>query len=175
MSNHDKPQSTREYRIYLPQTRQFIPVNEEVYREYYRPIWRIQKRAQAHGQCICTKKNLWRCDGDCLVCPYKTAGDIISLDAELGSDDGSTMTLLDTIPDTSISIEDAVADSILLEELLKALDELDPEGRQMCDLIMQGQSEREAAANMQMARSTFKRHWVKVRAALFDRLKDYYL
>lgn len=175
MSNNDNTQPSREYQIYLPQTRQFIPVNQEVYYEYYRPIWRIQKRAQAHGQCKCTKMNLWKCNGDCHICPYHASGDIISLDVELGSEEGSTMTLLDTIPDPTINIEEAVADSILLEELLKALDELDPEGRRMCELIMQGQSEREAAATMQMARSTFKRHWTKVKAILFDRLKDYYL
>ena len=175
MSNQDDSQSTREYRIYHPQARKFIPVSQEIYYEYYRPIWRIQKRAQDHGQCICTKNNLWKCDGDCLVCPYHTAGDTRSLDAELESEDGSTMTLLDTIPDPTINIEDAVADSIMLEELLKSLDELDPDGRSMCELIIQGHSEREAAAIMQIGRSTFKRQWAKVKDNLYDRLKDYYL
>ena len=175
MSNHENTQPSKEFQIYLPRIRQFIPVSQEVYYEYYRPIWRIQKRAQAHGQCVCTRKNLWKCDGDCLVCPFHSAGDTLSLDAELESDDGATMTLLDTIADPSINIEDTVADSVMLEELLKALDELNPEGRRMCELIMQGQSEREAATTMQMARSTFKRHWATIKAKLYDRLKDSYL
>ena len=175
MSNHENTQPSREYKIYLPRTRQFIPVSQEVYYEYYRPIWRIQKRAQAHGQCVCTRKNLWKCDGDCVVCPYHSAGDSISLDADFESDDGATMTMLEMMADPTINIEDTVADSIMLEELLKALDELDPEGRRMCELIMQGQSEREAAATMQMARSTFKRHWSDVKAKLYERLKDFYL
>ena len=175
MSNSENSQPSREYKIYLPRTRQFIPVSQEVYYEYYRPIWRIQKRAQAHGQCVSTRNNLWKCDGDCLACPYHSAGDTLSLDADLESDDGTAMTMLDTIADPTTNIEDTVADNIMLEELLKALEELDPEGRRMCELIMQGQSEREAATTMQMARSTFKRYWANIKAKLYDRLKDSYL
>ena len=40
---------------------------------------------------------------------------------------------------------------------------------------MMHHSEREAAEIMGMARSTFKRHWAKIRAVLQDRLKGYYI
>ena len=64
------------------------------------------------------------------------------------------------------------------EELLKALydelDRLDPEGKRICALMMH-HSEREAAEIMGMARSTFKRHWAKIRPVLQDRLKGYYI
>ena len=35
----------------------YIPVTEEVYKEYYRPIWRTHYRARKHERCGCTD---WR-------------------------------------------------------------------------------------------------------------------
>ena len=83
------------------------------------------------------------------------------------------ITLHETLADESQLIEAIVEDAVLLEELLQALEELDPEGKKMCRLIMEGCSERQAADVMNMARSTFKRHWDRVKEILAERLKDY--
>ena len=74
-----KQENTR--KIYIRSTKTWVSVTEEVYREYYRPIWRLQKETQKNGQCMCPKAKLWVCDGDCATCEYRAAGNTISLDA----------------------------------------------------------------------------------------------
>ena len=63
--------------------------------------------------------------------------------------------------------------TLLLEELNKALDELDPEGKRITELIQAGVSDRDAAASMDMKKSTYSEHKLKLLAALKDRLKDF--
>lgn len=63
---------------FIPLNGQRIPVSEEIYYEYYRPIWAIRKRAQAHGQCMCPGSKLWKCNGDCPACSYHAAALIIA-------------------------------------------------------------------------------------------------
>lgn len=163
---------TNERKIYIRSTKQWVPVTEEVYREYYRPIWRLQKEAQKNGQCICPKSKLWICDGDCAVCEYHTAGNTVSLDAPIENADGEEFCLLDTLEDPTSSFADVLVDRLLLEQLLDELVERDPEGKRICELIMEGQSEREAAVTLNMARSTFKRHWSAIKAELARQIKE---
>lgn len=62
----------------------------------------------------------------------------------------------------------------LLDALHTELARLEPADRRICALLMEGHSEREAAALMGMPRSTFKRRWAKLRTALRKRLEPYY-
>lgn len=89
-----------------------------------------------------------------------------------GEDDD--LTLGDTLADDAPTADSILMDEELLKALYDELDRLDPEGKRICELMMH-HSEREAAEIMGMARSTFKRHWAKIRAVLQDKLKDYYI
>lgn len=168
----NKPKRS-EYFIYVPELRIYEPVSEEVYKEYYRPIWRTFKKEHYHKRCSCPGQSWHLCCGDCCTCSFHTAGDMLSMDMEMGDSEEEGITLHETLADESQLIESIVEDAILLEELLHALEELDPEGKKMCRLIMEGCSERQAADMMNMARSTFKRHWDRVKEILAERLKDY--
>ena len=77
------------------------PITEEQYRALYPDIWATQKREQYHGRCMCTKRYLWKCDGQCDLCEYH-APDTTSLDEPLPDGNG---TLGDYIPDSRPSIE----------------------------------------------------------------------
>ena len=55
-----------------------VPVTEEVYLEWYRPIWRCHDFARRHGQCSLSRWQL--CEGDCAICRFRMAGDHSSLD-----------------------------------------------------------------------------------------------
>ena len=83
------------------------------------------------------------------------------------------LTLGDTLRDDSPTLESIIIQKELLEALYEELDRLDPEGKRICELMMY-HSERESAEILGMARSTFKRHWAKIRDELRDKLKDYY-
>lgn len=169
MSTQANQGQAKERKIYLPNTNEWVTVTEEVYREYYRPIWRIQKAAQKNGQCVCPRSKLWRCDGDCAVCSYRATGNTLSLDAPMKNANGDEMCLGDTISDPDAAFADIVLDSIFLEQLLDELAERDPDGRRICELIMSGKTERECAAALNMARNTFTYRRDKLFASLRER------
>ena len=147
-----------------------MPISEEVYREIFPMIWQIQKRMQRIGRCVCPKSMLWACDADCPVCRYKADGNQVPLDTAI--DDEGEVTIGDTLTDESPSPESIAIDQALLEMLYQELEELAPEGRRICELMMNC-SEREAAAKLNMARSTFKYQWERVKAQLRDKLKEF--
>ena len=169
MSNQANQGQAKDRKIYLPNTNEWVLVTEEVYLEYYRPIWRIQKSARKNGQCVCPKSKLWRCDGDCAVCGYHATGNTLSLDAPMENANGDEMCLGDTLGDPDAAFADIVLDSIFLEQLLDELAERDPDGRRICELIMSGKTERECAAALNMARNTFTYRRDKLFASLRER------
>ncbi len=146
-------------------------VSEEVYKGTSPEIWREQKRRQASGQCRCPKSKLWACDLDCEYCRYQAAGNQVSLDAPL--EDASGLTIADTIPSRGRSPEDIVIDMFMMDALLRELKQLDPEGRRMCKLFSDGISESESARIMGMPRMTYVHHWEKVKAQLYEKLKEW--
>ena len=160
-------------RYFIPIDGMPIEVSEEVYRAYYRPIWNTRYHAQKNGECRCTKAQIWKCDGVCPGCPFYAAGKKVSLDTTSGGEDDD-LTLGDTLADDAPTADSILMDEELLKALYDELDRLDPEGKRICALMMH-HSEREAAEIMGMARSTFKRHWAKIRPVLQDRLKGYYI
>lgn len=173
MSNQENQQSPRIYKIYINRIKTWVEVTKEQHNAYYRDICATRKRAQFHGQCMCPKSKLWMCDGDCLACEFKSAGDKLSLNYTFENKQGKQTSLIDTLASDDASVASIAEEAELLTALYKRLQELDPDGRRMCELIMQGKSEREAAEDMQMARSTYKRHWNKVKELLREQLKDY--
>lgn len=119
--------NTKEYQpfIYDRSTKTKIPVSKEVRDAYYREAARIRMKEQAHGRCVCSQKDVWACDGDCLVCEHYRSGDIASLDIPVGEDGEDT--LLDMMPDETPSIKSVIADRDLLDRLFARLRELDPD------------------------------------------------
>ena len=166
-------QSTRIYKVYIHRLKTWVEVTKEQHDAYYRDIWATRKRAQYHGQCMCPKSKLWMCDGDCLACEFKAAGNTLSLDYTFENKKGKETSLLDILESDDVSAASIMEEAELLTVLYQRLQELDPDGRRICELIMQGKSEREAAEDMQMARSTFKRRWNAVKELLREQLKDY--
>ncbi len=149
--------------IYLQGQR--IPVTEEVYQAYYRPIWRVHDYARRHGQCGISD---WRrCEGDCGLCKHHTTGDGGSIDFlfeeyELEFEaEGSNP-------------EDIIGEALLLEELLKELDEIDPDGRRIAELLMDGETDRNIASSLGIARSTFSDRKLRIRKELKKRLHKFF-
>ena len=129
----------------------FIPVNgtpvevsEEVYRAYYRPVWGTRYHAQKNGECRCSKRQLWLCDGICSGCPFHTSETNISFETPVADGD-EDITIEDALMG-SPSPESILMDKELLDALYNELNRLDPEGRRICELFMQGKTEREIAA-----------------------------
>ena len=157
MQNNDK-------KYFIPVDGTPIEVSEEVYRAYY--------HAQKNGECRCTKAQLWKCDGVCPGCPFYAAGKKVSIDTPIGGEEDE-LTLGDTLADDAPSAESILMDKELLDALYDELNRLDPDGRRICELIMQGKTEREIASEMERLRSTVNYQKNKVLSTLREALKDY--
>ena len=157
------PQQFTGKEYYIEINGQEIPVSEEVYRAYKRPVWTEHKRKERSKRCI--GENGINCTGDCSKCDKQRIGSILSLDAF--EEDGFEPS------DPSPEPAEIVAGKLLLEELFKALDELDPDSRRICELIAQGATEREIAAVLGIRQSTlnYRKHQLLTR--LRERLVDF--
>lgn len=142
---------------------EWIPVTEEVYQAWYRPIWKTFRFAYRHGRCRCPN---WRlCEGDCGLCTYRRAGDQASLDQwqeEYGREEEAYG------EDPSEIAENRVAyDALLLE-----LDEIDPNGRRTSQLLQDGVDDRTAAKMLGLPRSTYSDKKLRIRRELKKRKKS---
>lgn len=149
--------------IYVRSTREKIPVSEEMAKSYYRETGRIRKREQYYGRCMCPKKYIWSCDGDCISCRYHAAGNIISLDAD-NCGDGSNLYNSQSI--ATVNMEDIIIDRILLETFIERLRELDPDADRIIEMLSEDMSDRAIAKQLGRKQRTFADQMKRYRAEL---------
>lgn len=109
---------------------------------------------------------------DCQTCPFCLGESTLSIDAEMITDWHPT-TLDETVPDKTADVEEILMKAELLDALHYELAALEPEGRKMCELFMEGKSERESAKIMAIPQTTYNRHWQKVKKLLNRKLGKY--
>lgn len=164
MSNKVKPE-TKEYYIIIEG--QEVPVTDEVYRAYKRPTWAEHKRNDREKLCQVSNGNggLKRCTEDCSNCQHKKEGKVLSLDDLTEKKHKMEVHEHD--------VAEIVVEKVLLEELFKILDELDPKSQRICDLIMDGHSKREIARIMSIPQSSFEYQFKKLMTSLERHLINY--
>jgi len=117
---------------------QQVPVTEEVYRAYKRPLWAEHKRKERAKRC--RVENGFRCTKDCKTCSKLRDGGDLSL--EKFTEDGFEVA-------DSVDIAELVADKLLLEQLVAALDDLEPDERSLIDaLFCNDRTERDYATDV---------------------------
>ena len=136
---------------------QAVPVTGEVYDAYYQPIWRTFNFARMHGQCSIPD---WHgCEGDCGICRYKTAGDEFSLN-ELA--EANAHELINTDTDPACIVEGM----IVMEDILDAIEEIDPDGRKIAMLMTAGETDSSIARTLKIPGSTFYKRKMRIRREL---------
>lgn len=147
---------------------QEVPVSEEVYRAYNRPNWAEDKRIERQKRCQISngKGGLKRCTEDCSKCSRTKDGSVLSLDR---FEEESEFTARDQSQD----IAEIVVERLILEELFKVLEELDPNSHRICELIMEGHTKREIARIMSIPQSSFEYQFKKLMRSLKSRLENY--
>lgn len=150
----------KQYYITIKEER--IPVTEEVYRAYKRPIWAERKRIERGRRCVNSKGH--RCMNDCSKCPNERRGRVLSLD-KLSADGYD-------IPSSS-DVESAFMDAMLLKELITALGELAPDNQKILEMFSHGHSEREIAEAVGMSQKGVNKRKARLFAQLRERLKDF--
>ena len=159
-------------RIYLKATRQWVEVSEEYYRDHTRYHDALRKRQQSHGQCVCPKSKFWLCDGDCLTCEFRRAGDMLSLDYTVENEDGNACSPLDNLADPAPSIEEIICDKAELDQLFARLNELMPEAVEIGRLRQDGLSDEAIAEIIGIKRTTFLSRLKKAKEQLATEFPD---
>ena len=162
-----------ERKIYLKDLHQWVPVSKTDFDNYYRDVNAYRRRQQEHGRCVCPASKRYLCDMDCCTCRFHKGGDELSLDYTVTDEDGNEKSWLEDLPDDAPSIQSVLEDRDLLNALHERLDELDPDGRRICELIMQGCPERAAAEKLGLSRNTYTYRRGKLLALLREALRDY--
>jgi len=139
---------------------QRVPVTEEVYLAYMRPIWVEKKRQERWSRC--RTKNGNRCTADCSKCDRNREGIPLSLD--LLSEEGQEFA-------DSSSLEEIVAYKLLLEQLFAALEELSDQERDLIDQVFyEEKSERSISAGMGIAQQNVNKLKKKILKKLHNLL-----
>lgn len=171
MSNSES--QSKAYHIYIKERHVWVPVSKSDFDNYYRDINAYRRRQQEHGRCVCPASKRYLCDMDCGCCPFHKGGDELSLDYTISDEDGNEKSWLDDVADDAPSIQSVLEDRELLNALHARLDELDPDGRLICELIMQGCPERAAAEKLGLSRNTYTYRRDKLLALLREAFRDY--
>ena len=156
------------YRIYDKQIRQWFEVTPEEYANFDRWRTNLRKREQYHKRCMCPRNKWWLCDGVCDDCEFHAAGDVLSLDKTVSNNDGNETCLLDSIPSDTSNLNDIILDQILMQQLLKRLDELMPETREIGRLRQVNVKDEDIADAIGIKRTTFRSRIEKARAQLSE-------
>lgn len=119
-----------------------VPVTEEIYYEFMRPLWREDKRNQR-------------------------AEPMVSLDKLYDEDN------YEISDNTNINIEDTYMKKLLIDELHRALDELDEMDRIIMDLFSNGDTESKIGKIIGMSQKGVNKRKHRILEKLKDRLKDF--
>jgi len=149
-------------KYYIEIDGQRIPVIEEIYRAYKRPAWAEHKRKERDKRCRDENGN--RCNKDCSKCDKQRTGSVLSLDKF--TEEGFEVA-------EPLDLAELVADKLLLEELYKVLEELDPDNRRIMELFSIGKSEREIATDIGLSQKAVNKRKSKLFAQLYEHLKAY--
>ncbi len=191
MSPKSRPESNK---VYIRRLKEWVEVDDEVYRAYQNPIDAHRHRMQYDAKrervrkdggdvesippersmcrCVCPKSRIWVCDGDCGLCEYQRAGGTVYLDAPV---DGGTTPRGHFWKDESVDIAAIVEDSMLLGELFEKLKHLDPEYARICEMLLDGYTEREIASALGYKNQSSINHRKKRIASLIrDEFSEYF-
>lgn len=146
---------------YIEIDKEMIPVTEEQYRAYMRPVWAEHKRRERGERCRDEKGN--HCTKDCNVCEKQREGSALSLDqlAESGYEAAA-----------ADDIAESVADKLLYQELYAAMADLDPENLRIIELFSIGKTEREISAEIGLSQKGVNKRKNKLFALLRELLKN---
>ena len=155
-------------KIYLRSMNRSIEVSKEEHDNYYRYINAYRRTQQNHGRCTCPKADYRYCDMDCWTCKYHRAGDTVSLDCPKTNEEGDEESMLDKMVDEAADTAAIAADQLLLEALIKRMDELAPGIFHAFELRQDGLSDTEIAQELDIPRTTLLSRMKKVTTILTE-------
>lgn len=161
-------------KIYIKAINRWVETTKKEHDNYYKSINTYRRTQQNHGNCTCPHQKYYYCDMDCYNCKYHVSDDADSLDRMFEDADGNESRLLDTIQDENSNTETIVEDKLILDILLKRLDELMPEARKIGEMRMMGLNDTEISKEMEMPRTTMLSRLNKIKKMLGEEFPDFF-
>lgn len=114
--------------------------SEEQYRGIMRDIWAEEKRVERERKCTISngRGKTKRCDGDCSKCEKMKTGSTISLE-NMKKETGKE------VPEPTIDASSIALTAMLFNDLMKKLQEQDPQLAEIFSLLFDGESQRSIA------------------------------
>ena len=169
-----KENQSKNYRIYIKSTKEWVEVPEKYYREHTSYYDTFRKKEKYHGRCACPKSKFWLCDGDCFTCEFHRAGDMLSLNYDNENEDGDTCSPLDTVAEAAPLLDEIVSATATLQQLFERLRELMPEAEEIGRLRMAGLSDDAIADAIGIKRTTFRSRLKKAKEMLAPDYPDFF-
>ena len=149
MTNNDN-----QFYIYLRATKEKVPVTEQEFKDYYRDIDTFRKKQQKLGKCVCPTSKRLSCDMDCNSCPFRKAGNSLSIDCTVEDEFGNEHSWLDDFTYDETHFEEIIADTIELKRIFARIQELLPEAIEIGILRQCGLSDRRIEQQTGVPRKT---------------------
>ena len=174
-----KTNDNKQYYIYIRSLKERVPVTKEEFDNYYRDINAYRRTQQNHGRCVCPPSRWLTCDMDCWNCPYRTAGDISSLDSGRYYDDGDEVNWLEQLQEEKPELQvpspaDYVSDLLYMKEIIDRLCEIMPQAVEIGRLREKGLSDTAIASEIGIPRKTFTDRIKKAKAILKNEFPDFF-
>jgi hypothetical protein len=165
----------KQYYIYIRSTRERIPCTKEEFDAYYHDINLFRQKQQRHGKCVCPEKKRLDCDMDCASCPFRRAGDTVSLDYKTThNEDGEEIAWIDSLEDPSPLIADIVADRETLLRIFDRLNDLMPEALDIGKMRLAGKSDLAISAEIGIKNTTFRSRLERVKKVLASEFPEFF-
>lgn len=117
-----------------------VPCTKEQYYAYMRPIWAEMQREERSRRCMVSngRGGLKRCEGNCSKCEKMKTGSTISLE-NMKKETGKE------VPEPTIDASSIALTAMLFNDLMKKLQEQDPQLAEIFALLYNGESQRSIA------------------------------
>ena len=151
-------------KIYIQVLGDFIEVRKTVFHAFYNSCSSERKRLQQEGKCFCPQKMIWKCDCDCINCPFSCKSE-----ADTAYNDSSDK--IENIPaeDTTESRISMIA----LKQLIKEISVIYPDAEMIIWMRYIGYSDREIQEISHIPRRTFEYNIATALKKLNVHIDDY--
>ena len=163
-----------QYHIYLRSTNEQVPVTEQEFKDYYRDIDSFRKKMQRHGKCVCPASKRLSCDMDCVTCPFRRAGDSLSLNYMVKDEEGNEHPWLDDLTGDENLLEEIISDGIELQRIFARIQELMPEAIEIGKYRLDGLSDIRIAELIGIKNTTTRSRLEKMKQTILAEFSDFF-
>ena len=159
----------KNFKLYYREHGCWLEFDEETFLKIRRERQKTYYNRKKVGECFCSKKNLWRCDGMCDTCCYFKSGDMLLSTVINDSED---LTVMGCMSDGGEQ-ERMCLEKIASQEILQYLKGVMPELLEYGKLRLSGKTEQEIAKKWGISRMAIYKKIQKAKKILLEKFGEF--